>query len=154
MPGLDSRPSPPSARGRRAGGAAGRERPAARHRGRAVDRERGPAGKSALGLLGPIPARVHGDVKDKLLTIGIVDLVSRKWVATLVSAEESTTHARTLFLDALEAEGLLAGVEERLVRPETLLAVDVEDERVPVLLAVSPEPAPRGAEGRVCPAPR
>jgi putative transposase len=63
---------------------------------------------------------------------GIVDLVSRKWIATLLSAEESTTQARVLFLDALEA-----GVEERLLRPEALVALDLDDERVPVLLAVS-----------------
>ncbi len=68
---------------------------------------------------------------------GIVDLVSRKWVATLLSAEESTTQARVLFLDALEAEGLLAGVEERLVRPDALVAVDLDDERIPILLAMS-----------------
>ncbi len=68
---------------------------------------------------------------------GIVDLVSRKWVATLLCAEESTTQARVLFLDALEAEGLLAGVEERFVRPDALVAVDLDDERIPILLAVS-----------------
>jgi transposase InsO family protein len=42
-----------------------------------------------------------------------------------------------VFLDALEAEGLLAGVEERLLRPEHVHAVDAEDERLPILLAVS-----------------
>lgn len=69
---------------------------------------------------------------------GIIDLISRKWVATLLSAEESSTQAQVIFLDALEAEGLLAGVEERLVAPPgELAAVDLDDERLPILLAVS-----------------
>jgi putative transposase len=68
---------------------------------------------------------------------GIIDLVSRKWIATLLSAEESSTQVRVLFLDALDAEGLLPLVEERLDHPAGVAAVDLDDERVPILLAVS-----------------
>ncbi len=68
---------------------------------------------------------------------GIVDLVSRKWIATLLAAEESATQAKVVFLDALEAEGLLGLVEHRLVHPEGLAGVDLDDERLPILLAVS-----------------
>ena len=69
---------------------------------------------------------------------GIIDLVSRKWIATLLAAEESSTQAQVVFLDALEAEGLLPLVEERLVAPlGELAAVDLDDERLPILLAVS-----------------
>src|SRR5919199_3904349 len=67
-----------AAGGHRAGGAAGRECPPAGHRRRAVDRERGAAGKSALGLVGPVPARVPGDVKDKLLAI-VDDALAAGW---------------------------------------------------------------------------
>ncbi|HSH62154.1 MAG TPA: hypothetical protein VK988_21400 [Acidimicrobiales bacterium] len=37
----------------------------------------------------------------------IVDLVSRKWIDTVVSAEESSTQVKVLFEHALEAEGLI-----------------------------------------------
>jgi putative transposase len=68
---------------------------------------------------------------------GIIDLVSRRWVATLLSAEESSTQAKVVFLDALEEEGLLELVADRLDAPAGLQAVDMEDERLPILLAVS-----------------
>lgn len=61
----------------------------------------------------------------------IVDLVSRKWIDTLVSAEESSSQVVVLFEHALEAEGLLD-----LLTPERLeLAPD--DPARPILLAVS-----------------
>jgi putative transposase len=36
----------------------------------------------------------------------IIDLVSRKWLATLLSAEETSTQVQVVFGDALQAEGL------------------------------------------------
>lgn len=39
--------------------------------------------------------------------VGILDLVSRKWITTLVSAEESSTQVEVAFLAALETEDLL-----------------------------------------------
>ena len=68
---------------------------------------------------------------------GIIDLISRKWIATLLSAEESSTQAKVVFLDALAAEGLLAAVEQRLIHPAGLVSIDLDDERLPILLAVS-----------------
>jgi transposase InsO family protein len=68
---------------------------------------------------------------------GIIDLVSRKWIATLLTAEESSTQAKVLFLDALDAEGLLAQVQHRLDHPAGAVAVDLDDDRLPILLAVS-----------------
>ena len=38
---------------------------------------------------------------------GIVDVVSRKWVATLLTPEATSTQVKVLFLAALDAEGLL-----------------------------------------------
>jgi putative transposase len=35
----------------------------------------------------------------------LIDLVSRKWLATLLSAEETSTQVQVVFGDALEAEG-------------------------------------------------
>ena len=61
----------------------------------------------------------------------IVDVVSRYWVSTVVSAEESSTQVQLLFADALEAEGLL----DQLT-PERL-DLDVDDPHRPILLAWS-----------------
>ena len=43
----------------------------------------------------------------------IIDLVSRKWLATLLSAEETSTQVEVVFTDALEAEGLAELVAAR-----------------------------------------
>jgi putative transposase len=64
----------------------------------------------------------------------VQDLVSRKWVADILSSEETSTQVEIVFTDALEAEGLLALVETRadgLVDPRT------DDDARPILLAVS-----------------
>ena len=64
----------------------------------------------------------------------IEDLVSRKWIADIVSSEETSTHIEIVFTDALEAEGLLdkvTAIQDGLAR------IDVDDEARPVLLAVS-----------------
>ena len=39
----------------------------------------------------------------------IEDLVSRKWLAEIVSAEETSTQVQVVFTDALEAEGCWSG---------------------------------------------
>jgi transposase InsO family protein len=66
----------------------------------------------------------------------IVDLVSRKWIDTLVSIEETSTQVAVIFEHALELEGLA-----ELVTPERLdLAGD--DPARPILLAVSDNGSP------------
>lgn len=69
----------------------------------------------------------------------ILDLVSRKWVATLLSPEETSTQVMVVFTDALEAEGLMAEVEARLDATTGALVVDIDadDDTRPILLAVS-----------------
>ena len=64
----------------------------------------------------------------------IEDLVSRKWIAHIVSAEETSTQVQVVFAEALAAEGLLAAVE---ARQDEVVDPGVEDERRPVLLAMS-----------------
>jgi putative transposase len=64
----------------------------------------------------------------------IEDLVSRKWIRHIVSSEETSTQIEIVFTDALEAEGLLAGVE---ARADGLVPIDVDDQARPILLAVS-----------------
>lgn len=61
----------------------------------------------------------------------IVDMVSRRWIDTLVSTEETATQVVVIFERALEAEGLLDLLtDERLDLP-------TDDPRRPILLAVS-----------------
>ena len=61
----------------------------------------------------------------------IVDMVSRYWVATLVSTEETSTQVRVVFDQALAAEGL-----DDLLTDERL-DLDPDDPDRPILLAVS-----------------
>jgi hypothetical protein len=69
------------------------------------------------------------------VTVTVVeDLVSRKWIAHIVSSEETSTQIEIVFTDALAAEGLLAQVE---ARADGLVDPSVDDEARPILLAVS-----------------
>jgi len=64
----------------------------------------------------------------------IEDLVSRKWIADIVSAEETSTQIEIVFTDALEAEGLM---DQVTAIQDGLARIDVDDDARPVLLAVS-----------------
>ena len=64
----------------------------------------------------------------------VEDLVSRKWIGHIVSAEETSRQIEIVFTDALAAEGLLALVE---ARADGLVDPTVDDESRPILLAVS-----------------
>ena len=71
----------------------------------------------------------------------IVDLVSRKWITTLLSPEETATQTKVLFLAGLEAEGLVDTVEDRLDTGEL-----PDPDALPILLAVSDNGAPMTAD--------
>jgi putative transposase len=60
------------------------------------------------------------------------DLVSRKWICEVVSVEETSTQVKLAFTRALESEGLMPLVEQRLDAP-----AGPDDPALPVLLAVS-----------------
>ncbi len=62
--------------------------------------------------------------------IAVLDLVSRYWIATLVSPEESSEQVTAVYTLALEDQGLLAEAERRMVAPNA-------DDELPILLAVS-----------------
>jgi putative transposase len=64
----------------------------------------------------------------------VEDLVSRKWLAETVSAEETSTHVQVVFTDALVREGLLELVT---ARQDGLADPTVDDPSRPVLLALS-----------------
>jgi transposase InsO family protein len=64
----------------------------------------------------------------------VEDLVSRKWIADIVSAEETSTQVEIVFTDALAVEGLLARVE---ARADGLVDPRIDDPARPILLAVS-----------------
>jgi putative transposase len=65
----------------------------------------------------------------------IEDLVSRKWLATVVSVEETSTQVEVAFTDALDAEGLFELVEAR--HDDGTIDMGVDDQSRPILLAVS-----------------
>ena len=75
----------------------------------------------------------------KRVVFAIVDMVSRYWIDTLVSVEESATQVKVIFEHALETEGLL----ELLTDQRLDLAVD--DPARPILLAVSDNGPPMAA---------
>jgi putative transposase len=77
--------------------------------------------------------------RSRRVVFAIVDMVSRKWIDTLVSIEETATQVQVLFEHALEIEGLLD-----LLTDERLdLAAD--DPARPILLAVSDNGPPMAA---------
>ena len=71
----------------------------------------------------------------------IVDLVSRKWITTLLSPEETAVQTQVVFLAALEAEELIDTVEDRLDTGEL-----PDADTLPILLAVSDNGAPMTAD--------
>jgi len=82
----------------------------------------------------------------KRAAIAVLDMVSRKWIATLVSPEETSTQVEACFLSGLENEGLLDLVDQRATTAlrEALLSGEAErietvidDAELPMLLAVS-----------------
>jgi transposase InsO family protein len=68
---------------------------------------------------------------------GIIDLVSRKWIATVLASEATGVTVRVLFAKALDAEGLLS--DELAARLADLddQAVGDDDPAVPLLVAIS-----------------
>lgn len=66
----------------------------------------------------------------------IIDLVSRKWIATILAPEATGTQVRVLFTKALAAEALLTGeLAERLIDIDDHAVGEQPD--VPLLLAIS-----------------
>jgi len=64
----------------------------------------------------------------------IMDLVTRKWICEIVSAEQTGLQVQLAFTHALEQEGLIDAVDEH---QRCLADPTVEDPQRPVLLAVS-----------------
>ena len=64
------------------------------------------------------------------VAIAVLDLVSRYWITTLVSVEETSEQVTAAYTIALEDQGLLAEAERRMIAPNS-------DEALPILLAVS-----------------
>jgi putative transposase len=70
----------------------------------------------------------------KTSVTAIMDLVTRKWINEIVSAEETSSQVQVVFTEALELEGLLALVE---ARQDGLVDPSLDDPSRPILLAVS-----------------
>lgn len=67
-------------------------------------------------------------------TTVVSDVISKKWIADITSADETSTEVQAVFHRALRAEGLDEVIEER--NPEGL-AWDADSDDVPVLLVMS-----------------
>jgi putative transposase len=63
----------------------------------------------------------------------VMDVVSRRWLRTLVTAEESATQVEVLFTGALDDEGLWPRIEAR----QGGAPLDGDDPDIPILLAMS-----------------
>ncbi len=77
------------------------------------------------------------------VAVAVMDVVSRRWLSTLVSAEETSTQIEVAFTDALQAERLDERIDSRLLaqlrvgaaQPAELDGPDADG--VPVLIAMS-----------------
>ncbi len=67
------------------------------------------------------------------VAFAVMDVVSRKWLNTLVTPEESATQVEVLFTAALDDEGIWERIEARRAGSP----LDGDDPEVPVLLAMS-----------------
>lgn len=82
----------------------------------------------------------------KRCAIAIIDIVSRKWITTLVSAEESSIQVEVAFTEALQIEDLWAAADDRATTALVAAlasgdrdAIDtaIGDGQPPLLLAIS-----------------
>jgi transposase InsO family protein len=69
--------------------------------------------------------------------IAVVDVVSRKWLSTVISAEETSTQVEVAFTRALVEDGKEYLLDAALLDELAHGVVPDNDERLPVLLAVS-----------------
>jgi putative transposase len=74
----------------------------------------------------------------KRCAVAVLDVVSRYWLSTVVSAEESSTQVEVAFTDALVADGKAHLLEDEQLLDELHAGIVPDnDDRVPVLLALS-----------------
>jgi len=77
------------------------------------------------------------------VTVAVMDVVSRRWLSTLVSAEETSTQVEAAFLAALDEEQLAERIDTRLLaalRAGTATPAELDGpdaDGVPVLVAMS-----------------
>jgi putative transposase len=75
--------------------------------------------------------------KSRRCAIAVLDVVSRYWLATVVSAEESSTQVEVAFTQALAADGKEHLLEEDLLAELASGEIPSDDDRLPVLVALS-----------------
>ena len=69
--------------------------------------------------------------------VAVIDVISKYWLSTVVSAEESSTQVEVAFTRALVAEGKEHLLDADLLQELATGTVPDNDERIPVLLAIS-----------------
>jgi putative transposase len=101
--------------------------------------ERAPRPQLSLDSYGPNEVWIWDCThftRAKRAVLAIVDVVSRKWIELLVSAEETSTQVQVVFTAALEAEGLMERIAARLDGTGAL-DLSIDDPDRPILLAMS-----------------
>jgi transposase InsO family protein len=76
--------------------------------------------------------------------ITVMDLVTRKWICEVISAEETSTQVQAAFTDALELEGLL---DRALARRDDQADPSLNEPSVPILLAAVSDNGPQMTSG-------
>lgn len=69
--------------------------------------------------------------------VAVIDVISKYWLSMVVSAEESSTQVEVAFTRALVADGKEHLLDEELLEELATGTVPDNDERIPVLLAIS-----------------
>jgi hypothetical protein len=78
-------------------------------------------------------ATVFSSCRD-VSAVAVMDLVTRKWISTVVSAEQTSIQVQAAFGDALDAEELWGAIDAYHAQLQDLT---VDDPARPILLAVS-----------------
>jgi putative transposase len=98
------------------------------------------AGLAGVGAEPNLDLGRHAFHPARRVCVAIVDVVSRKWIDTLVSVQETATQVQVIFERSLQIEGLLD------LLTDERLDLDPDDPRRPILLAVSDNGPPMTAE--------
>ncbi|WP_345314616.1 integrase core domain-containing protein [Garicola koreensis] len=69
--------------------------------------------------------------------VAVIDVISKYWLSTVVSAEESSTQVEVAFTRALVTDGKEHLLDAELLQELATGTVPDNDERIPVLLAIS-----------------
>ena len=106
----------------------------------APPREPRPARVAGVGRAGArrdLDLRLHPFHRSKRCAVAVLDVMSRYWLATVVSAEESSTQVEVAFTRALIEDGKEHLLDDDLLAELASGEIPEGDDRLPVLVALS-----------------